>query len=444
MSQRQISRSSAVPLATRAGRLRSTKTGSPLASALLFLALVSILPASLPAQKNSCLDCHKELEDRLRAPAEAMAGDVHGQFGLSCADCHGGNPLEEDMERAKDRSFKGVPPRTRIPEFCGACHADAAFMRRFNPNLRIDQLNLYWTSQHGQLLKKGDDKVATCTDCHGVHGIHAASFPKSWTFAWNIPQTCGRCHSDRDYMRPYGLPADQVEEYKASVHAQALYEKKDLSAPVCNDCHGNHGAAPPEVSSVAFVCRQCHPSAGDLFSRSPHRAAFDGLGISECEACHGNHRVLRPSDDMLAGGSQDVCLRCHDAETNPYRVGKEIKRLVDAFVVSYENAEALLSAAEKKGVEVSPAKFKLQEANTAIIHLRNLTHTLSISEVEAKLKDGDMVLAEVKASGQRALEEARFRRTGLIVATVFLLLLAVAISIKLRDLRRSSGPEEQT
>lgn len=417
----------------------STRSGFILALSLVFFTLILLPSASLHAQKNSCLDCHKELEDKLRAPAEALAGDIHEQFGLSCANCHGGNPLEEDMERAKDKSFRGVPPRTKIPEFCGACHADAAYMRRFNPNLRVDQLNLYWTSQHGQLLKKGDDRAATCTDCHGVHGIQAASFPKSWTFAWNIPLTCARCHSDRDYMRPYGIPVDQVEEYKASVHAQALYEKKDLSAPVCNDCHGNHGAAPPEVTSVAYVCRQCHPSAGDLFSRSPHKAAFDGLGISECEACHGNHRVLRPSDHMLASGSQDVCLRCHDADTEPYQTGKRMKELLNAFVASYEDAESLLLAAENKGIEVSHAKFKLQEANTALIHVRNLTHSLSLSALKAQLEDGEKVLADVKASGREALEEAGFRRTGLIVATVFLLLLAVALFLKLRDLSRSSG-----
>ncbi|MGQ9672831.1 MAG: cytochrome c3 family protein [Candidatus Aminicenantales bacterium] len=402
------------------------------------LVLILVLPLTVLAQKNSCLDCHRELEGKLRVPVEAFPGDVHEQFGLSCADCHGGNPNQEDIELAKDKSFKGAPTRFKIPEACGTCHSDAALMRRFNPNLRVDQLNLYWTSQHGQFLKKGDPKVAVCTDCHGVHGIQTANFPKSPTFAWNIPETCGRCHSDPKYMEPYRIPANQVQEYKESVHAVALYEKKDLAAPVCNDCHGNHGASPPEVAAVAFVCRQCHPSAGDLFSKSPHKAAFDGLGISECEACHGNHRVLRPSDEMLASGDQDVCLRCHDAGTEPYQQGAQMKERLDAFVAAYENASALLRAAETKGVEMSPARFRLQEASTALIHVRNLTHKLSLSEVEAKLDEGKKVVDDVLTSGEAALEEARFRRTGLIVATIFLVLLAGAIFLKLRDLRQRS------
>ncbi len=395
-------------------------------------------PVSLSAQKNSCLECHLQLEEELQAPAQDFQGDIHRQFGLSCQDCHGGNPLEEDIERAKDKTFKGAPARVKIPEACGSCHSDSAFMRRYNPNLRVDQLNLYWTSQHGKGLKKGNDRTAVCTDCHGVHGIQTSNFPKSMTFAWNIPEACGRCHSDKDYMKASGLPTNQVDDYGESVHAQALFEKKDLGAPACNDCHGNHGAAPPEVTSVAYVCRQCHVSVGDLFSRSPHKTAYDGLGISECEACHGNHKIVRSSDEMLAGGSKDVCIRCHDAGTETYEAGLRLREVLAAFVSAYKGAEGLLASAEAKGVEVSQAKFTLQEANTVLIRVRNLTHALSFPEIEAQLSDGQKVLEDVKARGQEAIEEARFRRTGLIVATVFLFLLAAALYLKLRDLRQRS------
>jgi len=382
------------------------------------------------------------MDEALKAPAEGFAADVHKQFGLGCQDCHGGNPAQDDVELAKDRSFKGSPERAKIPEFCGSCHSSSEYMRRFNPNLRVDQLALYWTSRHGQLLKKGDVNGAVCTDCHGVHGIQPASFPKSQVFPWNIPQTCGRCHSNADTMKPYGIPVQQVDEYKQSVHALALFEKKDLSAPVCNDCHGNHGAAPPEVTSIAFVCRQCHPSAGDLFAKSPHKEAFDALGISECEACHGNHRISPPSDDLLAGGKQDVCVQCHDAGTAPHQTGLEIKRQIDGYVASSEAAKALLDNAEQKGVDVGEAQYKLQDATTALVLARNLTHGLSPSEIEANLGEGSKVLAEVKVRGEAALREAKFRRSGLIIATLFILLLAGALYLKIRDLNRPSTRPE--
>jgi len=402
----------------------------------LGLTLLLAFPLSVHGQKNSCLECHRELdEESLRAPVEGFAADIHRQFGLSCQDCHGGNPLQDDVGLAKDKSFKGTPQRAKIPEFCGSCHADSEYMKRFNPNIRVDQLQLYWTSKHGELLRKGDAHVAVCTDCHGFHGIQAANFPKSSTFAWNIPQTCGRCHSNADEMKVYGIPTNQVDDYKQSVHAHALYEQKDLSAPVCNDCHGNHGASPPEVTSIAFVCRKCHPSAGDLFSQSPHKAAFDGLGISECEACHGNHKILPPTDEMLASGRSDVCGQCHDAGTLPYDTGLKMKQQFVGYVASLQSANDLLDRAEKRGVEVSGPKFKLQEASTTLILVRNLTHELSLSEIEEKIDEGKKVIGEVKASGEAALKEAKFRKTGLVVATVFIFLLALALYLKIRELQ---------
>ncbi len=394
--------------------------------------------SGLYAQSNSCLDCHMELEDELLEPVENFKTDIHQQFGLSCADCHGGNPAEEDMGLVKDKSFIGVPPREQIPEFCASCHSDSSYMRRFNPSLRVDQEDIYWTSEHGQLLEKGDTKVAVCTDCHNTHGIQASTHPKSWTFPWNIPQTCGRCHSDQSYMKDYKISIAQWDDYKESVHAHALLEKKDLSAPVCNDCHGNHGATPPEVTSIAYVCRQCHPSAGELFSQSPHKEVFDELEISECEACHGNHKILPPTDDMLGTGEDAVCMQCHEPDTSPYQIAFRIKEKLDGFIEKIETADNLLEQADREGVEVSEPKFKLTEANTALIFARNLVHSFSLVEIEEKIDEGEIVVDEVIEAGEAALREAKFRKTGLIIATAFIFLLALALYLKIRQIDKKT------
>lgn len=408
---------------------------------ILFLFIILnlfILPISLSAQANSCIECHKELEDELYKPVEVFELDIHNQMGLSCQDCHGGNPNEEDIDLAKDETFKGRPERSRIPELCASCHSNASYMRSFNPTLRVDQLEVYWTSEHGRLLKKGDKKVAICSDCHAVHGIQTASHPKSWTFPWNIPQTCGRCHSNEEYMKEYKISTGQEEEYEESVHAMALFEKKDLSAPVCNDCHGNHGAAPPEVSSIALVCRQCHPSTGKLFSESPHKEAYDEMEISECEACHGNHKIASPSDEMLGTGEKDVCIQCHEEDSRPYRIAAEIKQKIRSLSERINTAETLLTKAYNKGVEVSEPRFRLQEADTLLVMARNLTHSLSLEAIEEKIKEGEGVTAEVTEEGEAALREANLRRTGLVIATFFVFVLAIGLFLKIRQLRRRS------
>lgn len=418
--------------------MKALKTKKTISLASLAILSIFLSHFTLYAQTDSCIDCHKELEDELLAPVNAFKLDIHQQFGLSCRDCHGGNPAEEDMDLAKDKSFRGVPERSRIPEFCASCHSDSNTMRRYNPSLRIDQLDIYWTSEHGHLLKKGDTKVAVCTDCHGIHGIQAATHPKSWTFPWNVPQTCGRCHSNSEYMEGYKIPTIQMDEYKESVHARALFEKKDLSAPVCNDCHGNHGAVPPEVTSIAYVCHQCHPSAGELFSQSPHKKAFDELEISECEACHGNHKILPPTDEMLGTGEKAVCIQCHESDSEPYQIASRIKEKLDGFVEKIHFADNLLAQADRQGVEVSEPQFRLIDVNTILIQVRNLTHSFSLVEIEGKIEEGEKVVAEVTEAGEAALREAKFRKTGLIVATIFILLLAIALYLKIKQITKKT------
>ena len=398
-----------------------------------------LFSGGLLAQKNSCIECHAKLEDELKAPAEGFKLDIHQQFGLSCQDCHGGNPTQDDADKAKDKSFKGAPKRAQVPEFCARCHSDSVYIRNYNPRLRVDQLELYRTSRHGELLKKGDTKVAVCTDCHGVHGIQTAKHPKSLTFPWNIPQTCGRCHADANLMKAYKIPTDQLEEYKQSVHARALFDKKDMSAPACNSCHGNHGALPPAVKSIAFVCRQCHPSTGDLFSKSPHKKAFDDMGFSECEACHGKHKILPPTDDMLGTGPGAVCVQCHESGSKPFVMAGRMKQLISDFGAEIEADRSLLDLAERKGVEVSDPKYRLQEIRTLLVSERNQTHALDLPDLEQKIGEGKTLLVGVRASAEAALREAKLRRAGLVVATVCLMLFALAFYLKIRQMRRRPG-----
>jgi len=395
---------------------------------------------ALFAQPNTCIECHKELEDELLIPVQAFQTDIHQKFGLNCEDCHGGNAAEEDIDLAKDKSFKGIPERSEIPEFCAACHSDATYIRRYNPSLRVDQLKLYWGSEHGQLLKKGDIKVAVCTDCHATHAILPASHPRSWTFPWNISQTCGRCHSDQEYMEEYKIPTNQQDEYKESVHYRALFDKKDLSAPTCNDCHGNHGAAPPEITSISYVCRQCHPSQTDLFSQSPHKEVYDEMGISECDACHGKHKISTPSDEMLGTGKKAVCIQCHEPDSDPYTIASSIKEKLDEFLKKIHSAKSLLEQAEKQGVEVSESKFRLTEANTILVMVRNLTHSLSLEQIEEKIYEGNTVVAEVIKEGEAAQREARFRKTGLIIVTLIIFLLATALFLKIKQIGKKNSP----
>jgi hypothetical protein len=324
---------------------------------LLPLATLAGVGRAADAPTTSCTACHFDAAafgDAARELRQSFEDDVHAKLGLSCQDCHGGDPdpaRAGDLELAMDAGFapnpfRGVPERGAVPGFCGRCHSDAELMKRYDPAQRIDEEREYWTSRHGLALARGDAQVATCVSCHGSHGILEVGDPRSPVYPLRVATTCARCHADPAHMSGARLsdgsplPTDQYARWRRSEHAQALLGRGDLAAPTCNDCHGNHGAAPPGVDSVSLVCGHCHGREATLFRASAKREGFQrhneylaqaggrcdtcheapdpaaalggGQHFAECASCHGNHSVLRPTLAMLAPLPPYPCAFCHE------------------------------------------------------------------------------------------------------------------------------------
>jgi predicted CXXCH cytochrome family protein len=392
--------------------------------------------------RNNCLECHQRLGDsRLSAPARAMRDDTHAQAGLTCAACHGGDPTAEivgdDARPAKDprKGFRGKSAITAIPQLCGGCHADAPLMHRYDPNLPVDQLAQYWTSVHGQKLREGATDVAQCVSCHNAHGVLSAKDPRSPVYPTRIPQTCGRCHADAEHMKAYDIATDQLELYRSSVHGRALFDQGDLGAPTCNSCHGNHGAAPPGVTSVSLVCGVCHAIQKELFAASPHKAVFDESGQPECETCHGNHDVAPATDEMLGVAEEAICVLCHDdAKSPPYQTAKGLRDEIEGLKKASAGARETVGRAARAGMEVSDAEIVLIDANQALVEARNLVHASSLEKLAAKTKEGLSLSAKAEEAGRAALAEADYRRRGLSISLIFILMLAAGLYLKIRQM----------
>jgi predicted CXXCH cytochrome family protein len=406
---------------------------------LLLIALAAVITTAYPSpaqNKSSCIECHVKLEGKIGDPARSIKDDIHLSRGLSCNDCHGGDPTQNDKVAAKDprKGYLGRPRTVDIPAFCGKCHNDASFMKKFNPALRVDQEKEYSTSVHGQLLKTGNEKVATCISCHGVHGIRAVSDALSSVYPLNVAETCAQCHSQPERMAAFKIPTDQYAKYKQSVHAKALYERQDLSAPTCNDCHGNHGAAPPGVASVANVCGQCHARQAELFQASVHKVAFDNMGFGECIKCHNNHDIAAPTDELIGTGQKSVCISCHSVNDKGLAAAGQMRNMIDGLLGEIEKSHGILDRAERAGMEVSRPKFELREAIDGVTHARVLIHTSSPVEVEKVIAPAVNVAHKTYGAGEAALAELNVRRKGLIVSLVFILFLALLVYLKLRDM----------
>jgi predicted CXXCH cytochrome family protein len=335
------------------------------------------------------------------------------------------------------KGFIGVPQMEKMPEFCGRCHSHPEFMRNYNPGLPTDQLEQYWTSEHGKLLKKGDTKPAHCISCHSVHDIREVSDPQASVYPKNVPATCAKCHADSIYMDPYNIPTSQYDDYKESIHGVMLLQKNDTGAPACNDCHGDHASTPPGFSSVGRVCFQCHLAEGELFNRSPHKPAFDALQEEECVSCHSNHNIQPLSDGFLGVGEKALCINCHSQGDEGYNSALNMRALIDSLALKYRTAKTLLTMAESKGVEVGDELFKLKEVQDKLIETRKQIHSFSLQAVSHSAQEGIVLANETIKAGENAVNEVKERRGWFAVFTIFTLVFVALLLFKIKSFEKS-------
>ncbi|MBI3854895.1 MAG: hypothetical protein HY293_04310 [Planctomycetes bacterium] len=177
-------------------------------------------------------------------------------------------------------------------------------------------------------------RVVSCVDCHGGNAketdkdrAHGPNY-KTALARPALPALCGTCHADTRRMNPFGIPTDQLAQYRTSRHGEAL-ARGVLQAAVCTDCHGAHGIlrardprSPVHASRVPATCGRCHGNR-ELMEKLGHswtaeteyRAGVHGellLGKGDpaaphCATCHGNHGASPPGFAEVGR----VCGKCH-------------------------------------------------------------------------------------------------------------------------------------
>jgi cytochrome b subunit of formate dehydrogenase len=260
---------------------------SSLGSALIGLFLFGAAGANLKAADSTapvnCTSCHDQ--------GQKLEKSAHA--GLTCDTCH--------------ESHEKYPHPPNIPKpVCTSCHQE--------------QAEKYADGVHGQARKSGNEGAPDCGVCHG--SAHELLPPKSQAFRASVPDTCGMCHTD------------VVEQYRASVHGQAL-ARGITQAPLCTDCHGEHKivkhtdeASPVNAAHIRDTCGSCH---GDVrltrrFGMPSDRlvsfdSSYHGLAakagsqtVANCASCHGVHNILPSSDPKSTINAKHLpktCGKCH-------------------------------------------------------------------------------------------------------------------------------------
>jgi predicted CXXCH cytochrome family protein len=422
--------------------------------------------ATVLPKDYSCLLCHVKggemwAEGTPLVEEHALASDIHWQKGLRCHDCHGGSPTLDNFKNHRDdATFHSVRSRDLIPVLCGHCHSSLAYMRRYDPSARTDQEQEYWTSGHGRKLKasaegknpKVDPDVATCVDCHGHHGILSVKNPNSPVDPLHVAQTCARCHADEKRManRSYNghlLGTGQYQQWLQGVHGQAMFKKGDRSAPTCNDCHGNHGAMPPGVDSVANACGTCHGKVAKLFADTTMKHRFEEIGLPGCATCHGAHLTTNPTDSRLGMDDKALCSSCHNpqnpqhgATTAGAEVARTMRSRLDQLKQEIASAEQAVKEADRMGMEVRGPRYDLRQAFDALTNSRTLVHSFKPGPMGEAIDTGLKATTDVKKLAQRALREYTDRRIWLAGSLVPILLVVGLLLVYIRTLQVSGPP----
>ncbi|MDP1678078.1 MAG: cytochrome b/b6 domain-containing protein [Bacteroidota bacterium] len=272
---------------------------------------------------KACGTCHNSEKEKFLKSAHGVAFASNVENAPNCLKCHSvlmpTNGAQKDSATVKLVKVK----------MCISCHSKQTSSTGTTSNFVMS----YEESVHGKALKKGNAKVAICSDCHGSHEMQKGNNPTSTVNKANIPATCGHCH------------ADVVKLYKKSIHGTSFL-KGNESAPVCTNCHGEHKILAPKdpnspVSKLhvsAEVCSPCHSSVkmSEKFGLASGRNesfmdSFHGLAVkagkteaANCASCHGFHDVL-PSKDSLSrvnkGNLAITCGKCHPGANQNFAQG---------------------------------------------------------------------------------------------------------------------------
>jgi hypothetical protein len=328
-----------------------------------------------------CASCHAD-SNYMRGfnptlPTDQLAKYKTSQHGIlllqekdsraaQCVSCHGVHGIRNA------RSRQSTVHAQRIPDTCGACHADPKHMEGYRlPDgkpLPTTQVAEYKRSVHGKaLLEKGDLGAPACTGCHGSH----AAMPPAVA---SVAQICRRCHAQNGIL------------FDASRHKKAFETHK---WPECETCHGKHGIVKPTDALVGntagTLCHDCH--------------AVYSQGNQQCDATAASFRTA-----------------------------------LDALVAGRAEITAPVEGLAERGLDIEPLSRSIGDLDEALVQSRSKLHTFDLSSFQAAAQPGNDAIVKGRELIAESRHEARFRTRGLLAAIGFMSLIAVGIALKLREI----------
>lgn len=192
----------------------------------------------------------------------------------SCTDCH------EDADD-KDHGKVSTPMKSKrdyrlsYQDACTTCHKK--------------NVADFKDSVHAYLVKAGDEKAPTCSDCHNSHTLIDIKIVQPIA---NVP--CADCHKEI------------FKAYSADVHGLERVSK-GKTAPLCADCHSSHKIQAASLGEgIRDSCITCHKD-----SVAKHEVWLPNSGrhfeAISCPVCHAPDAQRRVNLRVVDGaGKQQI------------------------------------------------------------------------------------------------------------------------------------------
>jgi hypothetical protein len=103
-----------------------------------------------------------------------------------------------------------------------------------------------------------------------------------------------------------------------------------------------------------------------------------------------------------------------------------------------KNAHNVLGVAESSGMEVSQARLDEDQARDAITKARVTIHSFRKELVDQDIQEGLKITAKNLQAGKNALAERDYRRRGLGLALIFILISVVGLFLYIRQIEQKA------
>jgi predicted CXXCH cytochrome family protein len=243
-------------------------------------------------------------------------------------------------------------------------------------------------------------------------------------------------------MQEYDISADVVSEYREGIHGIAVLENGNLTAPACNDCHGNHGAIVPlGADSINETCGTCHTHNLDLFNQTRMNKVLSTRDRHGCATCHTAHNIQHPTEAMLGVSDGTVCVRCHEPDDAGGKEAQQMRAVMDSLNLALDSAAEMMRYAENAGYDVNDLSLIFLQGQTAMYMSRTKVHSFSAEAVLSEAEPAFDRFAQVVEEVKKLKREYRMRRfeygAPLLLAMLLLGTLALLFFILDRKKRRS-------